>query len=82
MVWYFIVHIFTYFVLQVMGILSTCVHFRQQKEEDDAIARQWKMDNEMAIRNEADKVNRAKEENTRIKLQQLEEGASAIIVRK
>eukprot|EP01036_Dinobryon_divergens_P031252 gene31252-40620_t len=50
---------------------------RLEKEASDALARKFKADNEEGIRLEAEKQARAKEENTRIKLIQLEEGKLA-----
>ena len=53
---------------------TTC---RLEKEASDALARKFKAENEEGIRLEAEKQARAKEENTRIKLIQLEEGRLA-----
>lgn len=47
---------------------------RLQKMEDDVLAKRFKEENEEAIRQEKEKQQRAKDENTRIKLIQLEEG--------
>lgn len=66
--------IITLLYLLVPHLLSLV---RREKEASDALARKFKEENEEAIRTEAAKQARAKEENTRIKLIQLEEGKLA-----
>lgn len=49
---------------------------QQQQAEEDALALRFRLENEEAMREESEKRRRAKDEQTRVKLLQLEEGKS------